>query len=106
MKAEDLPLLFKECDKDFITFKGPTVPHIIWKEKRWISYFQNALVQFLFNKLQKLHPRMNGEHSSALEVLILGQYPTVKLWGKDSVFGSHSPPLNSVGVRVVVLLFC
>lgn len=44
--GQDLPLLFREYEK--------------------------ALVQFLFDELQKLHPRMNGEHSSVLEVFSLG----------------------------------
>lgn len=44
--GEDLPLLFREYEK--------------------------ALVQLLFDELQKLHPRMNGEHSSVLEVFSLG----------------------------------
>lgn len=79
--GEDLPLLFKEYDKTFITFKEPAVSHIVWKERRWICYFQNALIQFFLNELQKLHPRITGEHSSVLEVFSLGQYPTVKLWG-------------------------
>lgn len=79
--SEDLPLLFREYDKACIAFKGPAVSHIVWKERRSVSYFQNTLVQFLFNELQKLHPRMNHEHNSVLELFSLGQYPTIKLWG-------------------------
>lgn len=70
------------------------------KEMAFIfSEYENIKIQFLFNELQKLHPRMNGEYSSVLEVFSLGKYPTVAyVLGKDSVCGSHSPPLNSAGL--------
>jgi len=78
--GEALSLLSKGNDKAPITFKGPAISHIVSKHKRCGFYFQNALMQILFNESWILHPTMNCEQSSVLEVLSLGQYCTVKPW--------------------------